>query len=89
MLEPKGDDDGIILEFKAQDPEEEKELADTVEEALRQIEMKKYETTLVEKGVREERIRKYGFAFCGKRVLIGTPQTGAHKEKKLDTAPVL
>ena len=89
MLEPKGDDDGIILEFKAQDPEEEKELADTVEEALRQIEMKKYETTLVEKGVREERIRKYGFAFCGKRVLIGTPQTGAHKEKKLVTAPVL
>ena len=79
MLEPKGDDDGIILEFKAQDPEEEKELADTVESALRQIERKKYETTLVEKGVREERIRKYGFAFCGKRVLIGTSQTGARQ----------
>ncbi|MCI9582490.1 MAG: AAA family ATPase [Clostridium sp.] len=72
MLEPKGNDDGIILEFKAQDTEEEKELAETVEAALRQIERKKYETALFEKGIPKEKIRKYGFAFCGKRVLIGT-----------------
>ena len=49
---------------------EEKELSDTVKDALRQIETKKYETALIAKGIPRERIRKYGFAFCGKRVLI-------------------
>ena len=72
MLESKQGDDGMILEFKVQDPEEEKELPDTVQAALQQIEKKKYETALMEKGVPRERIRKYGFAFCGKKVLIGT-----------------
>ena len=43
-----------------------------MEEALRQIEEKQYEAALVEKGVPKEKIRKYGFAFCGKKVLIGT-----------------
>jgi len=71
MLEPKQDDDGIILEFKVQDMEDEKELSDTVKAALQQIEAKKYETTLVSKGIPEGKIRKYGFAFCGKKVLIG------------------
>ena len=72
MLEPRRqEDDGIILEFKVQDGDEEKELADTVKAALVQIEEKQYETMLVEKGVARERIRKYGFAFCGNRVLIG------------------
>ncbi len=65
------DCDGIIIEFKVQD-EEEKELSDTVQEALRQIEEKDYQANLVERGIPEGRIRKYGFAFCGKRVLIGT-----------------
>ena len=72
MLESKQGDDGMILEFKVQDPEEEKELPDTVQAALQQIEKKKYETALMEKGVPRERIRKYGFAFCGKKVLIGS-----------------
>ncbi|MEH2956800.1 AAA family ATPase [Candidatus Merdisoma sp. JLR.KK006] len=71
MLEPKQGDDGIILEFKVQDPEDEKELSDTVKAALQQIEEKNYDVVLVSKGVPKERIRKYGFAFCGKKVLIG------------------
>lgn len=71
VLEPKQGDDGIILEFKVQDTDDEKELTDTVKAALQQIEERKYETMLVSKGVPKERIRKYGFAFCGKKVLIG------------------
>ena len=71
MLEPKRGDDGIILEFKVQDEEEEKELSDMVQAALLQIERKKYEEALLAKGIPQENIRKYGFAFCGKKVLIG------------------
>ncbi len=62
--------DGIILEFKVHDPEDEKDLEDTAKEALKQIERMQYETVLLDAGVRAEKIRKYGFAFEGKRVLI-------------------
>ena len=72
MLEPRRRaDDAMILEFKVQDTEDEKELSDTVRAALRQIDEKKYETMLVKRGIPAGRIRKYGFAFHGKKVLIG------------------
>jgi len=72
MLEPRKQGDlGIILEFKVQDTDEEKELTDTVKEALKQIDKQQYEAILVEKGVSKDKIRKYGFAFSGKNVLIG------------------
>ncbi len=67
--------DAIIIEFKVLDPDEEEELADTVREALNQIEKKQYEAVLRARGIPSERIRKYGFAFCGKRVLIGKEKT--------------
>ena len=72
MLEPRRPgDDGILLEFKVQDEDEERELWDTVKAALDQIDRQKYESVLTEKGVPKEKIRKYGFAFRGKTVLIG------------------
>lgn len=73
MLEPKPglDLDAIVMEFKVHEPEDEKQLADTVAAALRQIEEKQYDVLLLTKGISKDRIRHYGFAFEGKNVLIG------------------
>lgn len=72
MLEPLGDDDAIIIEFKVFNRRREETLEDTLAAALAQIEEKNYAQTLMDKGIGKERIRKYGFAFKGKEVLIGS-----------------
>ena len=72
VLEPlHKEDDAMILEFKVYDGEEEGSLQDTVQSALDQIEDKQYAASLIAKGIEPERIRRYGFAFEGKKVLIG------------------
>ncbi len=73
MLEPKkpAENDAIILEFKVHDPEDEATLKDTVQEAHRQIEERQYAAQLEGRGIPRERIHSYGFAFQGKKVLIG------------------
>lgn len=60
-----------VLEFKALDTDEENCLEDTVQAALHQIEEKQYDNELISLGIEQDHIRHYGFAFQGKKVLIG------------------
>ena len=69
-------DDAIILEFKVFQPRRETELEDTAQAALAQIDEKDYAAALRAKGITDDRIRRYGFAFRGKEVLIGERGTG-------------
>lgn len=59
-----------IIEFKVFNPEKDKDLSDCADKALRQIAEKSYVTELLAEGVDVANIRKYGFAFEGKSVLI-------------------
>lgn len=61
----------FVLEFKVYDAQEELKLEDTVQSALVQIEEKHYDTELIERGISKSKIRHYGFAFEGKKVLSG------------------
>ena len=61
---------GIVIEFKVINPRKENTLEETVAAALKQIEEKNYDAELVKRGVKEENIHHYGFAFRGKEVLI-------------------
>lgn len=72
MIEPlEKNKNAYILEFKVHDPEDEATLKETVQSALAQIEEKQYAAQLIARGIPKERIRSYGFAFEGKKVLIG------------------
>lgn len=72
MLEPgDGEKNAYVIEFKVYNPRKEGTLEDTVRAALDQIEAKNYAAVLTGKGIPKERIYKYGFAFEGKKVLIG------------------
>lgn len=72
VLEPLDDKqaDAYIMEFKVADSAE-TDLNYTVESALKQIDDKKYDAQLAARGIESSHIRKYGFAFQGKKVLIG------------------
>ena len=72
IMEPLEENlDAIVMEFKVQNTAKEKSLEQTVQNALRQIDEKQYDTELLARGITKERIRHYGFAFRGKKVLIG------------------
>ena len=72
MLTPVTEvDDAIVIEFKVHEPDEEESLQDTVRTALDQIKEKNYDAELLLQGIPVDRIRHYGFAFEGKKVLIG------------------
>ena len=67
--------DAIVMEFKVQNPAKEESLQHTVQNALLQIEEKNYDTELLARGIPKSKNRQYGFAFCGKKVLIGTDKS--------------
>ena len=72
VMEPRKEElPAIIIEFKVFNKRREKDLEETVAAALLQIEEKQYEKELIARGIEKRRIRKYGFAFLGKEVLIG------------------
>ena len=72
LLEPlKAGRSPVIMEFKVFNPSRENDLDDTVRNALQQIEEKKYDEELIARGFQKGSIRHYGFAFRGKKVLIG------------------
>ena len=72
MLEPKEKGrDAFLIEFKVARADRGETLEDAVRSALDQIEKMQYEIALRSRGIAPEQIRKYGFAFEGKKVLIG------------------
>ena len=59
---------GLIIEFKSVDPENEKDLEQVARLALQQIEAKRYQQELIERGI--HKIIKLGIVFRGKEVLV-------------------
>lgn len=75
MLIPREESDekspAIILEFKIRNRKAEQTLEETMQSALKQIDEKEYDAELIDLGIEPKRIRHYGLAFEGKKVLIG------------------
>ena len=61
----------VIIEFKVCSRMKKETLEEAVQSALDQISEKNYDAELLAQGIPAERIRHYGFAFAGKKVLIG------------------
>lgn len=61
----------IIIEFKVCSRMKTESLEEAVQSALKQIQEKNYDAELLAQGIPTDRIRHYGFAFEGKKVLIG------------------
>jgi hypothetical protein len=59
---------GYVIEFKTVDIEDNETVENAVESALAQIEEKKYETELIERGI--ENIKKLAVVFSGKDVYV-------------------
>ena len=65
---------GLIADqtdIKVRNIKREESLEDTVQTALTQIKEKCYDAELYDRGLKKEEIHHYGFAFEGKKVLIG------------------
>ena len=78
MIIPKDlDKTGYVIEFKTVDTDEKETIKSAVKAALKQIDEKKYETELLQRGVRN--IKKLAVVFKGKDVYI--------KEKSLPINP--
>lgn len=59
---------GYVIEFKSVDVESNETIEAAIEAALVQIEVKRYETELVSRGI--TRIKKLAIAFLGKKVVV-------------------
>lgn len=85
MLEPKTtSDDAIIIEFKVFNAKKDRTLESAVQNALKQIDDMNYDADLTARGISKKRIRHYGFAFEGKKVLIGEAAPKSQKFQKRD-----
>jgi len=65
---------GYVIEFKSVDKDENETVETAQKAALAQIEEKKYETELVERGIKN--IKKLAIAFLGKEVFVKEAGTG-------------
>ncbi|MDP4146618.1 MAG: PD-(D/E)XK nuclease domain-containing protein [Bacillota bacterium] len=59
---------GIIIEFKKLDPDDEENLEETAEAALKQIKDKRYAVTLEDRGITN--IKEFAIVFKGKEIYI-------------------
>ena len=74
MMIPRKKDDrypAVIIEFKVRSVAKETDLEAAIQAAKKQIEEKNYDAELFARGFKKEEILHYGFAFEGKKVLIG------------------